>query len=140
MNHKAIVLDANILIRAVLGKRVRELIIENLATVKFFAPDVAYEDARKYLPALMEKRGVKGVAAMTVLDALESIVRPLEFDLYAGIQQQALQRIAIRDADDWPVLACAMAIGCPVWTEDTDFFGAGVATWTTDRVELYLVA
>ena len=103
MNHKAIVLDANILIRAVLGKRVRELIIENLATVKFFAPDVAYEDARKYLPALMEKRGVKGVAAMTVLDALESIVRP-------------------------------------VWTEDTDFFGAGVATWTTDRVELYLVA
>jgi len=140
MNHKAIVLDANILIRAVLGKRVRELIVENLATVKFFAPDVAYEDARKYLPALMEKRGVKGVAAMTVLDALESIVRPLEFDLYAGLQQQALQRIAIRDADDWPVLACAMAIGCPVWTEDTDFFGAGVATWTTDRVELYLVA
>ena len=140
MNHRAIVLDANILIRAVLGKRVRELIIENLASVKFFAPDVAYEDARKYLPALMEKRGVKGAAAMTVLDALELIVRPLELDFYAGLQQQALQRIAIRDADDWPVLACAMAIGCPVWTEDTDFFGAGVATWTTDRVELYLVA
>ena len=140
MNHKAIVLDANILIRAVLGKRVRELIIENLATVKFFAPDVAYEDARKYLPALMEKRGVKGAAAMTVLDALELIVRPLELDFYAGLQQQALQRIAIRDADDWPVLACAMAIGCPVWTEDADFFGTGVATWTTDRVELYLVA
>jgi hypothetical protein len=29
MSHKAIVLDANILIRAVLGKRVRELIIEH---------------------------------------------------------------------------------------------------------------
>lgn len=26
----------------------------------------------------------------------------------------------------------------PPWTEDTDFFGCGVATWTTDRVELYL--
>jgi hypothetical protein len=25
-----------------------------------------------------------------------------------------------------------------VWTEDSDFFGAGVATWTSDRVELYL--
>ncbi len=140
MNHKAIVLDANILIRAVLGKRVRELIVENLATVKFFAPDVAYEDARKYLPALLEKRGVKGAPAMAVLDTLEAIVRPLEFDFYAGLQQQALQRIAVRDADDWPVLACAMAIGCPVWTEDADFFGTGVATWTTDRVELYLVA
>jgi hypothetical protein len=48
MSGKAIVLDANILIRAVLGKRVRELIFDNAATIKFFAPDVAYADARKY--------------------------------------------------------------------------------------------
>lgn len=50
---------------------------------------------------------------------------------------KALQRIERRDADDWPVLACAMTIGCPVWTEDADFFGTGMATWTTDRVALY---
>lgn len=56
MSNRAIVLDANILIRAVLGKRVRELLLANAATVKFFAPDVAYADARKYLPALLEKR------------------------------------------------------------------------------------
>ena len=138
MSDKAIVLDANILIRAVLGKRVRELILEYAATVNFFAPDVAYADARKYLPALLAKRGVKGAAAMAVLDALESMVRPLALDYYAGLQQQALQRIAMRDADDWPVLACAMTIACPVWTEDADCFGAGVATWTSDRVAMYL--
>ncbi len=51
MSNRAIVLDANILIRAVLGKRVREPLIEHAATVKFFAPDVAYADARKHLPA-----------------------------------------------------------------------------------------
>jgi len=56
MSGKAIVLDANILIRAVLGKRVRELIFDSAATVKFFAPDVAYADARKYLPTLLKKR------------------------------------------------------------------------------------
>jgi len=138
MSNKAIVLDANILIRAVLGTRVRDLIFEAASTVKFFAPDVAYADARKYLPSLLEKRGIKGTAAMKVLDSLESIVQPIDRDLYAGMQQQALQRIAIRDADDWPVLACAMAIGCPVWTEDADFFGTGVATWSTDRIALYL--
>ncbi|MFM2253429.1 MAG: hypothetical protein RJB68_1766 [Pseudomonadota bacterium] len=138
MSKKAIVLDANILIRAVLGKRVRELIVDNADTVQFFAPDVAYADARKYLPSLLEKRGVKSEPAMAVLDALESIVRPLELGVYEGLQTQALQRIAIRDADDWPVLACALTIGCPVWTEDADFFGTGVATWTSDRVELYL--
>jgi len=28
-------------------------------------------------------------------------------------------------------------LSCPVWTEDADFFGTGVATWTTDRIALY---
>ena len=45
MSSKAIVLDANILIRAVLGRRVRELIVANAGTVQFFAPDVSYADA-----------------------------------------------------------------------------------------------
>jgi predicted nucleic acid-binding protein len=137
MSGKAVVLDANILIRAVLGKRVRELIFDNAATVKFFAPDVAYADARKYLPALLKKRGVDSSAAMLVLDRLEGVVQPIDVELYEGMQQQALQRIAVRDADDWPVLACAMTLVCPVWTEDADFFGTGVATWTSDRIALY---
>lgn len=138
MSGKAIVLDANILIRAVLGKRVRELIFDNATTVKFFAPDVAYADARKYLPALLEKRGVDSSTAMHLLDLLEGVVQSIDAELYAGMQQQALQRIAARDADDWPVLACALTLGCPVWTEDADFFGTGVATWTSDRIALYL--
>ena len=138
MSGKAIVLDANILIRAVLGKRVRELIFDNATTVKFFAPDVAYADARKYLPALLKKRGIDSNAAMLVLDRLECIVQSIDKELYEGMQQQALQRIAVRDTDDWPILACAMTLGCPVWTEDADFFGTGVATWTSDRIALYL--
>jgi hypothetical protein len=73
MSKKAIVLDANILIRAVLGRRVRELIVDNANVVQFFAPDVAYADARKYLPSLLEKRGVKSELAMAVLNAMESI-------------------------------------------------------------------
>jgi hypothetical protein len=41
MRGKAIVPDANILLRAVLGTRVRLLIPTHAATVRFFAPDVA---------------------------------------------------------------------------------------------------
>lgn len=137
MSGKAIILDANILIRAVLGQRVRGLIFDNASKIKFFAPDVAYDDARKYLPALLHKRGLDPGAAMKVLDFLEVIVQSIDKELYQGMQAQALQRIAVRDADDWPVLACAMSLGCPVWTEDADFFGTGVATWTSDRIDLY---
>ena len=46
--------------------------------------------------------------------------------------------VARRDPEDWPILAAALALGCPIWTEDTDFFGCGVATWTSDRVRIFL--
>ncbi|WP_183377775.1 MULTISPECIES: PIN domain-containing protein [unclassified Herbaspirillum] len=138
MRGKAVVLDANILIRAVLGRRVRDIIMEYATTVQFFAPDVAYADAKKYLPGLLQKRDIDPSAAMAVLDRLASVVRCLDMELYGAMRQQALQRIAMRDVDDWPVLACAMTLECPIWTEDTDFFGTGVAIWTSDRIVLYL--
>jgi predicted nucleic acid-binding protein len=53
-----IVLDANILIRAVLGRRVRHLLETYAAQgVRFFAPEIAFDDAEKYLPILLKKRG-----------------------------------------------------------------------------------
>jgi predicted nucleic acid-binding protein len=137
MSKKTLVLDANILIRAVLGSRVRNLLIDNAGDIKFVAPDSAYAEARKYLPAILQKRGVLNHPAMEVLDLLVGIVEPMELAMYENFKETALKRIAVRDANDWPVLACAMALSCAVWTEDADFFGAGVATWTTDRVELY---
>lgn len=134
---KAIVLDANILVRAVLGQRVRSLLIEHAEHIKFFTPDVAYEDAKKYLPGLLEKRGVSAEMVVQVLDQLQSIIQVIDSEIYGAMKTEALLRIASRDADDWPVLACAMALNCPVWTEDADFFGSGVATWTSDRIALY---
>ncbi len=138
MTRRAIVLDANILVRAVLGQRVRQLIMEHVADVDFFAPDAAFDEARRYLPGLLEKRGVSGAAALATLDAMELVVRPVDIELYQALRQAALARIGERDTDDWPALACALRLGCPVWTEDADFFGTGVATWTTSRVKLYL--
>jgi predicted nucleic acid-binding protein len=45
---------------------------------------------------------------------------------------------AVRDETDWPVLACALGLACGIWTEDADFFGTGIAVWTTNRVEIFL--
>ena len=50
----------------------------------------------------------------------------------------ARQRLRGRDEEDWPVLATALSLSCAIWTEDTDFFGTGVAVWTSDRVEIFL--
>jgi predicted nucleic acid-binding protein len=66
------------------------------------------------------------------------LVQTVESETYTRFEALARERIDRRDEDDWPILASALLLDCPIGTEDTDFFGCGVATWTTDRVELYL--
>lgn len=133
-----IILDANILIRAVLGKRVREIIETHYGRTRFFAPDTAFAEAREHLPDILLKRGISPESALTVLDELIGVIECVDAEIYGPLEHTAHQRLRIRDEDDWPVLATALVLECPIWTEDADFFGAGVATWTTDRVELLL--
>ena len=132
---RALVLDANILIRAVLGSRVRRLLADNYDNLLFFAPDVAYDDAREHLPTILTRRGINPQPAMAVLDELEALVRAVSSDTYESARHEAQWRISPSDPDDWPILATALVLDCPIWTEDQDFFGVGIPTWTTDRVE-----
>jgi len=136
MSQQALVLDANILVRAVLGQRVFKLLIHHHSTTAFFAPDEAFADAEKYLPAIFAARGLDWAVGEAVLSRLPTLVQCIEFDVYCEFEDKARQRI--RDVRDWPVLAAALALDCPVWTEDQDFFGSGVATWTTSTVPMYL--
>jgi hypothetical protein len=64
--------------------------------------------------------------------------KPWIIALYQDFEQLARERIAPRDIEDWPIVAVALLLKMPVWTEDRDFFGSGLPIWTTDRVELYL--
>lgn len=140
MTRRPLVLDANILVRAVLGRRVRELLIAHAQRVAFFTPSNCVEDARKYLPDLLRKRGIDPESSMQVLDGILRFVQPLETEWLLGVEKQARARLALRDENDWPVLAAAMILDCSIWTEDLDFFGAGVATWTTATVEHFLAS
>lgn len=133
-----IVLDANILIRAVLGRRVLGLLSQYGTSISFLAPDVALDEAREHLPEILSARGMLLPAALESLERVAGIVEFVAAEIYVPFEADARARIDRRDVDDWPILAVALAMNCPIWTEDNDFFGCGVATWTTDRVELYL--
>jgi predicted nucleic acid-binding protein len=136
-----LVLDANILIRAVLGKRVRQLLETYAARgARFYAPEAAFADAKKYLPALLSKRGKPVEDLPAAIEYLRSLVEAMSSDTFAGYETAARQRLRGRDEEDWPIMAAALSLACGIWTEDTDFFGAGVVVWTTDRVELFLSA
>lgn len=57
---KGLVLDANILLRAVFGQRVRELLEAYEDEVGFYSPgpDICFDDARKYIPDVSGRRKI----------------------------------------------------------------------------------
>ena len=73
-----------------------------------------------------------------MLRAVAALADLVTTDLYGDYEVEARKRLGTRDPEDWPILASALALDCPIWTEDTDFFGCGVATWTSNRVEIFL--
>jgi len=135
---KRLVLDANILLRGVFGTKVRNLLEKYEETVAFYAPDICFEDARKYIPDLAARRDADAAVGLLVLDQLERIVQVVDCSLYEMHEESAKNRMLSRDIADWPIVATSLLLDCPVWTEDQDFFGSGVATWTTNNIELFL--
>lgn len=132
-----LVLDANILIRAVLGNKVSHLLVNFGRSVEFFVPDVCVEDAEKYLPIIFKKRAISSEPALTVLSKLKRLLQIVDKNFYQERADEAKQRIKNRDIQDWPVVATALILNCAIWTEDQDFFGSGIPVWTTDRIHLF---
>ncbi len=140
MAGRTLVLDANILIRAVLGQRVRSILERFAEEVEFLVPGPALEEARHHLVTLVAKHGGDPDKALVLLQAISAFTEVLPLEAFAALESEARRRLGDRDPNDWPILACALATGAAIWTEDTDFFGCGVATWTSSRVEIFLGA
>ena len=88
-------------------------------------------------PVKLEKRGVDIAHLSADMAALLNCMTILDQEVYEAHKEMSEKRMRHRDIEDWPIVACALLLDCPIWTEDADFFGSGVAVWTTDRVEIY---
>lgn len=135
---KGLILDANILLRAVFGQRVRQILETYEDEARFYTPDVCSQDAEKYIPVISRDRKFDVDLGLSVLNQIGRVVEQVDRSLYEEHESIARGRVGLRDPEDWPVVATALLLELPIWTEDQDFFGSGVAIWTTDRVELYL--
>src|SRR5271168_4361818 len=102
----------------------------------FYTPGICFDDARDYIPDVLVRRGGDPQTGLIILQQIGLIVQAVDHALYRDFEVLARERIARHDVDDWPIVATSLILQAPVWTEDRDFFGSGLATWTTDRVEL----
>lgn len=64
MPARPIILDANILIRCVLGEKVTAMLAAHAATIDFLAPDTAFEEARKHLPTICVRAATTAAASL----------------------------------------------------------------------------
>jgi predicted nucleic acid-binding protein len=123
-----LVADANVLLSAVIGGRAA-LALRHDDVEQVFTPAAAYDEVLEYLPALAKK---KRLGLDTLLLAFAALpVTVVERVEYAAKLSTARRRIGKRDPDDVDVLALALALHLPVWSNDNDFEDSGVAWHTT---------
>jgi predicted nucleic acid-binding protein len=138
---RGLVVDANCLIRIALNSPIAEKLLRQRDRIVIYVPQNAASEAYSRLPEIMDKRGAKEISLKAALQNLGRFLAYSQLILEGSCADQlspAAMRIADRDPDDVPVVATALTLQCPIWTEDKDFFGIGLPTWTTGKLPLYL--
>jgi predicted nucleic acid-binding protein len=106
-----LVLDANILLRAVFGTRVRLLLEKYEDSVTFYTPDVCFEEARSYIPDVAKRKGTDPSIGLAVLEELGRLITIVDRSLYQDCEALARERVGRRDLDDWPPVAASLTLG-----------------------------
>ena len=123
-----LVADANVLLSAAIGGRAA-LVLRHNQVEQVFTPAAAYDEVFEYLGPLAEKKRLRLDTLLLTLAALPvTIVERTEYDNHLP---EAHRRMRARDPDDVDVLALALHLKIPVWTNDNDFEDAGVEWYTT---------
>ena len=113
--------------------------------LELFLPEHMWGETRVELPrriaAFIRRRGLDprlgDELAEGCLRAVEANIVILDEAIYAALEDEARAR-SLRDPRDWPVIASALALSAGIWTNDNDFLGTGVATWTTNTLQHWL--
>jgi predicted nucleic acid-binding protein len=93
------------------------------------AADAVAQEIARHIPRLASKRDLDPALLFAALQ-----VMPIEWKAgseYEGHREEAEQRIADRDPDDWPTVALALKLYLPVWTQDKDHTDARIEVFTT---------
>jgi len=123
-----LVVDANPIISALLGGAALRVFwspsLKEFVTTKFTINEIL-----PYLPRLAKKISVPEPLLRLELELLPLTI--YEKDWYQGQITEAKKRIGDRDPNDVDLLALALTLGCPVWSNDHDFEDTGVVLFTT---------
>ncbi|MFH0955065.1 MAG: PIN domain-containing protein [Candidatus Micrarchaeota archaeon] len=114
-----VVVDSNVLISAILRSgETRRLLISR--RFDFFCPDFARTEVEKHRIELIRKAKLSEQDFALVVDLVFRCVITIPFEEYVSFKPLALTA-GQPDESDWPFLALALKMNCPVWTNDAHF-------------------
>lgn len=123
-----LVADANVLLSAVIGGQARAVLehpgVESVVTTAF-----TFEEVREYASHLARKKRLGLELVLMAVAALPVAIVPRE--QHKDALPSARRKIAKRDPDDVELLALALHLGWPLWSNDNDFEVAGIEWYTT---------
>ena len=120
--------DANVLLSALPGGRAKS-ILNHPSVEAVVTAEATFQEVQEYAIQLAKKKRLAVDLILLTIAAL-----PVEIagrDVYAARLNSAERRIGKRDPDDVDILALALHLGIPVWSNDKDCEAAGVEWYTT---------
>lgn len=138
-----LVVDTSVLVGELLRSKGREHLGDE--RLELFLPEQMWGELRVELPrriaAFVRRRkldpAIGDALSDAALEAVTTNVHVLDVAVYGALEDEARLR-SRRDPADWPVVATALVLNAAIWTNDNDFLGTGVATWTTDTLDAWL--
>ena len=123
-----LVADANVLLSALIGGRAR-LVLQHPDVDEVFTAAATLDEVSEYAEGLAEKKGLRLDVLALALAALPLTI--IDRAQYQDQIPEATKRIGRRDPDDVEILALALHLAAPVWSNDNDFEDVGVEWHTT---------
>lgn len=122
--------DANVILSAVAGKAaLRIFLIEEIEIV---TSQFNIDEAREYLDVIAEQYSLSEVILESQLKLLPLKIYQRHF--YEDFIRKAAKIMSGRDEDDVELLALALKLDVPVWSNDGDFKDSGVEVYTTAKL------
>lgn len=120
--------DANVLLSALIGGQAMR-VLRHPDVEEILTTEATLAEVQEYAGQLAQKRRLD--VDVVLLAAATLPVTMVPRTVYASSLAEGRKRIGRRDPDDVELLALAIHLKLPVWSNDSDFEKTGVVWYTT---------